>query len=91
MVLGQWIRFTWHVRLAQVGSVQLWMNDQPAQLADGSTLSTTLHMPVLDPGNAKGPWFSQLSVYYKHNSFRRVTVYFRSFRIASTEALAVGG
>lgn len=91
VVLGQWIRFTWHVRLSQNGSVQLWMNNQPVELANGSTTSTTLNMPVLDAGNAKGPWFSQLSVYFKHNSFHQVTVYFRSFRIATTEALAVAG
>ena len=47
-------------------------------------------MPVLDPANYRGPWVSQLSVYYKHNTFPQVTVYFRDFRIATTEALAVG-
>lgn len=91
LVLGEWVRFTWHVLLSQSGYVQLWMNNQPVELADGATLSTTLNMPVIDQGDARGPWFSQLSVYFKHNSFRQVTIYFRDFRIATTEALAVAG
>jgi len=91
VVLGQWIRFTWHLRLSQNGFVQLWMNNQPAELVDGVKSSTTLNLPVLDPTNDRGPWISQLSVYFKHNSFRQVTVYFRDFRIATTEALAVAG
>ncbi len=90
VLLGQWVRFTWHVLLSQSGLVQLWMNNQQVELADGATSSDTLSMPVLDPGNYRGPWFSQLSVYYKHNAFPQVTVYFRDFRIATTEALAVG-
>ena len=65
-------------------------DEAQVELADGATSSTTLSMPVLDPGNYRGPWFSQLSVYYKHNSFPQVSVYFRDFRIATTEALAVG-
>ena len=91
VALGQWIRFTWHVLLSEHGYVQLWMNNQPAELNNGGTLTTTLRMPVLDPGNSAGPWFSQLSLYYKHNAFRQVTAYFRGFRIATTEALAVAG
>ena len=91
LVLGEWVRFTWHVLLSQSGYVQLWMNNQPVELADGATSSTTLNMPVIDQGDARGPWFSQLSVYFKHNSFRQVTIYFRDFRIATTEALAVAG
>ena len=77
--------------LSQSGFVQLWMNNQPVELADGSTSSTTLNMPVIDQGDDRGPWFSQLSVYFKHNAFPQVTIYFRDFRIATTEALAVAG
>ena len=93
LIVGQWVRFTWHVKLSQHGFVQLWMNDQPIELANPGTgtSSTTLNMPVIDPGNARGPWFSQLSVYMKHNSFRSVTAYFRGFRIATTQALAEAG
>jgi hypothetical protein len=91
LVLGHWIRFTWHVLLSQSGYVQLYMNNQQLELADGTTKSTTLYMPVIDQTNYLGPWYSQLSVYYKHNTFPHVTLYFRAFRIATTEALAVSG
>lgn len=91
LVLGRWIRFTWHVLLSGNGYVQLYMNNQPLELTDGTSSSTTLYMPVLDQSNYRGPWFSQLSVYYKHNAFPQVTLYFKDFRIATTEALAVGG
>jgi len=91
IVLGRWIRFTWHVMLSQNGYVQLWMNNQPLELADGSSSSTTLYMPVIDQTDTRGPWFSQLAVYYKHGTFPQLTVYFRDFRIATTEALAVAG
>jgi hypothetical protein len=89
VTLGRWIRFTWHVLLSQNGYVQLFMNNQPLQLADGATTSTTLYMPVIDQSDFRGPWFSQLSVYYQHNTYPQVTLYFRNFRIATTEALAV--
>ncbi len=90
LVLGQWIRFTWHALLSENGYVQLYMNGKPLELADGATTSTTLYMPVLDQSDFRGPWFSQLSVYYKHNMVPQVTLYFRDFRIAKTEAVAVG-
>ncbi len=67
------------------------MNNQPVELADGTTSSTTLDIPVLDPTNDQGPWISQLSDYFEHNTFRQVTIFFRDFRIATTEALAVSG
>lgn len=93
LIVGQWVRFTWHMKLSQHGFVQLWVNNQPVPLANPGTgtSSTTLNMPVIDASDGRGPWFSQLSVYMKHNSFRQVTVYFRDFRIATTEALAVAG
>jgi hypothetical protein len=91
LVLGHWIRFTWHVLLSESGYVQLFMNNQQLELADGAAKSTTLYMPVIDQTNSLGPWFSQLSVYYKRNTFPHITLYFRDFRIATTEALAVTG
>ena len=48
-------------------------------------------MPVIDQTDGNGPWFSQLSVYFKHNAFPEVTLYFKDFRIGTTEAAAVPG
>ena len=90
LVLGRWVRFTWHVQLSRTGFVQLYMDNQPLELSNGSSASTTLFMPVLDPSDDRGPWVSTLQVYYRHDEFPQVTVYFRDFRIARTEALAVG-
>ncbi len=91
LVLGRWVRFTWHVLLSRAGYVQLYMNNQPVELAGGTTPSTTLYMPVIDQTNYEGPWISQLALYYKHNLSPQLTLYFRDFRIAKTEALAVAG
>jgi hypothetical protein len=88
LVLGQWTRFTWHIGLSKDGFVQLFMNGKPQLLADGAASSTTLDMPVIDATDSKGPWIAQLSVYYKRNEFRDVTLYFRDFKIATTQALA---
>jgi Polysaccharide lyase len=90
VVEGRWVRFTWHVLLSRAGYVQLYMNNAPLELADGSATSTTLYMPVIDQSNYEGPWISQLAVYYKHNMAPKVTLYFRDFQIAKTEALAAG-
>jgi hypothetical protein len=88
VVLRRWIRFTWHVKLSRRGFVQLYVNGRPVELTSSQGESTTLHMAVLDPGNAKGPWISQISAYYKLNEFPQVTLYFRDFRIATTKAIA---
>jgi hypothetical protein len=88
LILGRWTRFTWHIGFSKDGFVQLFMNGAPQALADGNTSSTTLHMPVIDPTDSKGPWISQLSAYYKKDEFPDVTLYFRDFKIATTHALA---
>lgn len=89
LVLGQWVRFTWHVLLSRQGFTQLYVNNAPVELADGSYRSTTLSMPVIDQTDGTGPWFSQLSVYFQHNAFPQLTLYFKDFRIGRTEAAAV--
>jgi hypothetical protein len=89
LVLGRWVRFTWHVLLSRQGFTQLYVNNAPVELADGSSRSTTLSMPVIDQTDGTGPWFSQLSVYFEHDVFPKLTLYFKDFRIGTTEAAAV--
>jgi hypothetical protein len=88
IVTGQWIRFTWHVGFSKTGFVQLYVNDVAEPLLNGTTSSTTLHMPVIDSGNDIGPWISQLSVYYEKDLYPSVTLYFKGFTIATTQAAA---
>lgn len=89
VVLGRWVRFTWHILFSTHGFTQLYVNNTPVELADSNSQSTTLPMSVLDPSDDIGPWYSQLSVYYEHNTFPKLTIYFKDFRIATTEAAAV--
>lgn len=89
LVLGRWVRFTWHVLLSRQGFTQLYVNNAPVELADAGSRSTTLAMPVIDQTDGTGPWFSQLSVYFQHNAFHELTLYFKDFRIGTTEAAAV--
>lgn len=89
LVLGRWVRFTWHVGFSSAGFTQLYYNNAPVELANGSSRSTTLSMPVIDASDSTGPWISQLCLYYQHNAFPDLTVYFKDFRLAKTEAAAV--
>jgi hypothetical protein len=88
IVLGQWIRITWHIMPSANGWVQLYINGVPVSLYNGSTSSTTLDMPLVDPTNDVGPWYSQLSVYYKLNEFSALTIDFKDFKIATTQTAA---
>jgi hypothetical protein len=88
IVLGQWIRITWHIMPSTNGWVQLYVNGVPVSLYNGSTSSTTLDMPLVDPTNDVGPWYSQMSVYYKLNEFSALTIDFRDFKIATTQTAA---
>ena len=89
LVLGRWVRFTWHVLLSRQGFAQLYVDNSPVALASGGSRSTTLAMPVIDQSNGIGPWFSQLSVYFQHNAFSKLTLYFKDFRIGTSEAATV--
>jgi hypothetical protein len=91
LALGRWVRFTWHILLSRNGFTQLYVNGVPVELANGNSRSTTLSMPVIDQTDGTGPWYSQLSVYFQHNVFPKLTLYFKDFRIGTTEAAAVPG
>jgi hypothetical protein len=87
VVTGQWIRFTWHVVPRTNGFVELYVDGAPVHVGGNEY---GVHLPVIDPSNDTGPWFSQLSVYFRHNEFSHLRLYFRDFKIGSTERAVVG-
>jgi hypothetical protein len=91
VVTGHWIRFTWFVNPAASGFVELYVDDVPVSVNNGSTTTLGTNLPVLDASNDLGPWCSQLSVYMQHNVFSSVTAYFRDFAIGTTQAAADAG
>jgi hypothetical protein len=88
LVLGRWVRFTWHLDLATGGWAQLYVNDQLQTLNQLGSGYTTLPMDVEDSTNDGGAWAAQLSAYYKLNEYSSVTIYYKDFKIATTQAAA---
>ena len=88
LVKDRWVRFTWHFLVARNGWVELYVDGTQVLLNNGSTRVRRLHMPLIDPTDATGPWFSDLQLYYMHNEFPSLTVLFKGFRIATTRSLA---
>jgi hypothetical protein len=90
VAFGKWTRFTWHVVPATRGFAELYVNDRPIRVTYDGRTGDGVRIPVIDATNYKGPWFSQLSVYYEHNAYPSLTVDFKNFRIGTTEAAARG-
>lgn len=80
-VLGRWMRITWNFVVATSGKVTLYVNNtQVANISSGA----------LDSADNVGPWFANLNLYYQHNEFTTATVYYKNFKIATTQAAAEG-
>jgi len=90
LVLGQWVRFTWHIFPSNNGFVELYVNNEPVVSTYNGSTGLGVDIPVLDETDDKGPWYAQLSVYYEYGEYPSVTLYFKNFRIASTLAAAAG-
>jgi hypothetical protein len=90
LVLGRWVRFTWHLDLARSGWAQLYVDDVEQTLTQDGTSYLTLPMATKDASNYEGPWSAQLAVYYELDKFSDLTVYFKNFKIATTQAAAEG-
>jgi hypothetical protein len=88
IVKGQWVRFTWNFLFASNGWIQLYVNDQQVELADGNSQVSQLPMSMIDSTDSYGPWFADLQLYYQHNEFSSLTALFKGFRIATTQAAA---
>jgi Polysaccharide lyase len=88
VVTNQWVRFTWYVNPAIDGFAELYVNGQPLTVTYNGHTGAGVDIPVIDATNDTGPWESQLSVYMEHNVFSELTMYFKNFTIATTQALA---
>jgi hypothetical protein len=87
----RWLRVTWHIVPAVRGFAELYINDRPVHVRYRGVSQNGVDIPVIDATNYQGPWVSQLSVYYRHNQFPRLTIYFRDFRIAASRRVAENG
>ena len=88
LVKGQWVRFTWHFLFASNGWIELYVDDKQVELTDGSTQVSQLPMSMIDSTDSQGPWFSDLQNYYVHNEFSSLTILYKDYRIATTQAAA---
>lgn len=88
---GQWYRFTWHFDFASNGWVSLYVNDVEQPL-NNPTTGTTLQLPVnfLDASENKGPWMSQEQLYYQLGLYPSTSLYFKNYKLATTQAAAEG-
>jgi hypothetical protein len=90
-VKQRWIKFTWHIVPAVRGFAELYVDYRPVRVTYNGISQDGVRIPVIDATDYQGPWISQLSVYYRHNQFSQLTVYFRKFRIARSKMVAEGG
>lgn len=90
IVLGEWVRFTWHIIPSANGFAELYVNGQPLVVSYNGQTGEGVNLPVIDTTDYEGPWASQLSVYYSLNTFAAVTIYFKNFKIGTSQAAAEG-
>jgi Polysaccharide lyase len=90
VVTGEWLRFTWHILPSSQGYAGLYFNDEPVMVTVNRSQLDGLNLNVIDPSDYEGPWTSQLSVYYGLNQFSQLTIYYKNFKIATTQAAAEG-
>jgi hypothetical protein len=88
VVKGQWYRFTWHFLFSATGWVELYVNDVQQKLKSGTTTYTQMPMSLIDKSDAKGPWISDEQLYYQLGMYQSTSVYFKNFKMASTQAVA---
>lgn len=88
VVKGQWYRFTWHFLLSSTGWVQLYVNDVLQNLKLGTTNYTQMPISMIDKTDNVGPWMSQEQLYYELGMYQSAQVYFKDYKVASTQAAA---
>jgi hypothetical protein len=88
VVKGQWYRFTWHFLFSAAGWVELYVNDVQQRLKVGTTSVSQLPIAMLDPTDSTGPWISDEQLYYELGNYQSTSVYFKNFKIATTQAAA---
>jgi hypothetical protein len=88
VTLAKWIRFTWYIKPSASGFAELYVNDQPVSVTYAGLTQNGANLPVIDPTDNVGPWASQLQVYYQANMLTSATIYFKNFKIATTQLAA---
>lgn len=88
VVKGQWYRFTWHFLFSAAGWVELYVNDAQQNLRQGTTSYERLPINLLDATDDTGPWMSDEQLYYQLGMFPSASVYFKNYKIATTQAAA---
>jgi|SRR5579863_1128797 len=88
VVKGQWYRFTWHFLFSATGWVELYMNDVQQSLLQGKTSYKQLPIDLIDASDSTGPWMSDEQLYYQLGMLPSATVYFKNYKIATTQAAA---
>jgi hypothetical protein len=88
VVEGTWVRFTWHFLLSANGWIELYVNGKQVTLLNGTAKVSRLPIAMLDPTDSKGPWWSDLQLYYEHGIYPSASLLFQGFRIATTQAVA---
>jgi hypothetical protein len=104
LVRGQWVRFTFHVLHSTSGWFELYMNDVAQGLYDGtsqvppstgnpnqvvnSDFEYQLPLDYADNSDNTGPWSAYEQVYYKEGSIASLTVDYKGFTVATTQAAA---
>lgn len=85
---GQWYRITWHFDFSKTGWIQLYVNDQLQTLLNGTQKVTQLPLAMIDGSDNQGPWFSDLQLYYQHNMMATANVFFKNYKVATTQTAA---
>jgi hypothetical protein len=104
LVIGHWVRFTFHVLHSTNGWFELYVNDVAQGLYDGtaqvppstgnpnqavnSNFESRLPFDYADNSDNTGPWFAYEQVYYKAGSSPSLTVDYKGFTVATTQAAA---
>jgi hypothetical protein len=88
VVKGQWYRFTWHYLFSATGWVELYVNDVQVGLRSAATTVKRLPIAMIDATDNKGPWEAQEQLYYQLNAMPSAQIYFKNYKIATTQLAA---
>lgn len=85
----RWLRFTVQFRFAVNGWIELFVNDRPQWLREGTGPPVRrLALRTIDPSNDGSANSARIMVYYQRGVAPQLTAYFAHFRIGLTRAQA---
>lgn len=80
--VGRWTQLTWHYTISLSGVTLLYKD---------RALVANAPVGGIDAADNQGPWTGRLMLYYNLGEFPQATVFHKSYRIATTQALAESG